>query len=406
MNVRVLRPFVIVVALASLGAEDAYAEENAAAGKRAPKKGKAASSEFVGSEACKKCHAEEFKSWKESFHARMVRPRKEGVLKDVVAKWASDGTSPGPSKGNVTGKAFALDDVQYVIGSKWKQRFLVKNDETGGLQFLDKQFNRNSGKWEPYGQKNDWNTMCATCHTTGYRITKYDAASPKDQKQEWVELGIGCEACHGGGAKHVASKKKADVWNPANVPVKEQALVCGRCHIRLENEKFKSAQGNPREDFPAPDVGRTYRAGEDWTKWYPEHVVIPGVQPEDAIDKEYPGDLKGMFKTDETAKSNGVFEEAKHHQEFQGFIQSAHFKSGKLSCITCHSPHAGKGKLKKVARDACKECHDETYTVDKYMPNTGKTADNLFVRSHTFAKNPRASSGPGAPATPPEYYGD
>ena len=50
----------------------------------------------------------------------------------------------------------------------------MKNDQTGNLQFMDKQFNRYSGLWENYGQKNDWNTQCATCHTTGYRITEYD----------------------------------------------------------------------------------------------------------------------------------------------------------------------------------------------------------------------------------------
>ena len=35
-----------------------------------------------------------------------------------------------PGKGNVDGKAYALADVQMVVGSKWKQRFLVKNSAT------------------------------------------------------------------------------------------------------------------------------------------------------------------------------------------------------------------------------------------------------------------------------------
>jgi hypothetical protein len=75
-----------------------------------------------------------------------------------------------------------------------------------------------------------------------------------------------------------------------------------------------------------------------------------------------------------------------------------------MSCITCHSPHAGKGKLKKVAKDACNACHDASYTVEKYMPNTGQTAGGLFVRSHTFGKNPR-KGGPGASDMPaPNYY--
>jgi len=362
--------------------------------------------EFVGSDKCKKCHAEEFKSWKGTFHSKIVQPKKTGILKDVVAKWETDGKNPGPTTANVTGTPAKLADVQYVVGSKWKQRFLVKNEQTGNLQFLNKQYNRLTGMWEGYGQKNDWNTMCGSCHTTGYRITEVDKDG-KTIKSEFSEMSVGCEACHGPGAKHIAAKKKdkkKTIFNPAGVSVEAQSKVCGYCHIRLENELYKSAQGNPREDFPAPKVGESYKAGDDWTKWYPEHVVIPGVQANNPFDKEYVGDLKGLFKTDEFAKTNGIYEEAKHHQEYQGFIQSAHYKSGQLSCITCHSPHAGKGKLKKVPSGACVKCHDASYTVEKYMPNTGKTADNLFVRSHTFSKNPRQGGKGAADMGAPVLY--
>jgi Cytochrome c554 and c-prime/Doubled CXXCH motif (Paired_CXXCH_1) len=373
--------------------------------KAAAPQGRMASSpkDFVGSAACQSCHPEEFRSWKETFHARMIRSRDEGILKDAVGKWSTDGTNPGPTTGNGTGKTYSLEDVQYVIGSKWKQRYLVKNEDTGGYQFMNKQFNRVSGQWENYGQKNDWNTHCATCHTTGYRLTSYDPAKPKETKADWAELSIGCEACHGPGASHVKSRSKADIWNAGGQSVEVQSRLCGYCHIRLENEQYRSAQGNPREDFPHPNIGDTFVPSDDWRKWYPEHVVLPGVHPEDPFDKDYAGDLKGMFKVDDLSKADGVYEEAKHHQEYQGFIQSAHYQKANMSCITCHSPHAGKGKIKKVARDACTTCHDASYAVDRYMPNTGKTADNLFVKSHTFKKNPRPSSGPGATGTP-DYY--
>ena len=98
--------------------------------------------EFVGSDACKKCHAVEYKSWKETYHSKMVRTKKEGILKEVVERWATDGANEGPTTGNVTKTKYTLEDVQYVVGSRWKQRMLVKNEQTGGLQFLNKQFNR------------------------------------------------------------------------------------------------------------------------------------------------------------------------------------------------------------------------------------------------------------------------
>lgn len=362
--------------------------------------------EFVGSEKCKGCHAEEYKSWKGTFHAKMLQPRKGGILKEAMEKWATDGTNPGPTKGNVTGEAFKLDDVQYVIGSKWKQRYLVKNSQTGNLQFMDKQFNRLSSKWEGYGQKNDWNTQCATCHTTGYRITAYDEKAKKTTKSEFAELNVGCEACHGPGAKHVSAKKadkKNTIFNPANEDVQAQSKVCGYCHVRVETERWHTAQGNPREDMPAPELGGSYEAGDDWTTW--PGIIMPGIQPDQPFTKEYTGDFKGMFKVDNHSKANGIYEEAKHHQQYQGFIQSAHYKKGGMSCITCHAPHAGKGKLKKVPKDACKTCHPNgEYTVEKHMPNTGQTAGGLFVRTHTFGKNPRPSGKGAADMGPPNYY--
>jgi hypothetical protein len=56
-------------------------------------------------------------------------------------------------------------------------------------------------------------------------------------------------------------------------------------------------------------------------------VVIPGVQPEDKFDAAYEGDLKGMFKTDEQAKKTGIYDAAKHHQQYQEFLQSPHYKA-------------------------------------------------------------------------------
>lgn len=358
-----------------------------------------AEDEFSGSMACLKCHKAEFESWDKTLHSKMVRKKDDGILKAVVEKWSTDGKNPGPTKGNVTGNAYTLTDVDLVIGSHWKQRFLVKNEVTGNHQFMDKQFNRMSGEWEPYGQKNDWEFMCATCHTTGYRLTSYDPANPKDAKASFSEMNIGCEACHGPGAKHVKTGSKTDIYNPVKQSKAEQSRLCGYCHIRLENEKYKSPQGNPREDFPAPRVGDTFKPWDDWTKWYPEEAVVPGVHPEDKIDAEYTGDLKGMFMLDDISKANGVYEEGKHHEEYQGFLQSKHYKDNILSCVDCHAPHAGKNIKSRVAKETCKTCHGDTYSYEKIMPGTAGTAKNLTVRTHTFFKGQNRLSKPTASGT-------
>jgi hypothetical protein len=341
--------------------------------------------DFVGSERCSACHQQEYKTWKSSLHANMVRPRDVGMLKDAAANWASDGKNPGPTKANLTGTPAKQEDVTYVIGSHWKQRYMVKDPATGGQMFLDKQWNRMTKAWEPYGQKNDWDTNCSTCHTTGFRVLAYDEKNPAAQKVTWSELNVGCEACHGPGAKHAASHKKADIYTFTDKPKAEQTKVCGYCHIRLENELYHTAQGAPAEYLPHPVIGQTYQPADDWTKWYPDKAIIPGVHPEDKIDATYKGDLAGMFKLDEQSKKNGIYDAGKHHQQYQEYLQSKHYQSGILSCSDCHSSHGG-AKPVIVAANTCKGCHDATYTVDKYMPGTGSTAAGLFVRTHTFDK--------------------
>jgi hypothetical protein len=330
----------------------------------------AADKEFVGSEKCKTCHAVQFESWKNTYHSKMVRKKDDGILKAVVEKWASDGANPGPTKGNVDGKPYALDDVVYVVGSYWKQRFLVKNAATGNHQFMDRQWNRMSGKWEPYGQKNDWETQCSTCHATGFRITSYDPAKPQEQKWSMSEQNIGCEACHGPGAQHVKAPSKRTIYSFAGKSVEQASLVCGYCHIRGDNHKFKTAQGNDSEYLPAPKVGDSFKAGDDWRKWYTSEATIPGVHAEDKIDAAYEGDLKKNL----------------------------------MSCSGCHSSHAAKDGKVVVAKDTCAKCHDASYTVEKYMPGAGSTAGGLTVRTHTFNKNQtRTTSGVTAKGEP-EYY--
>ncbi|HQR22780.1 MAG TPA: multiheme c-type cytochrome [Burkholderiaceae bacterium] len=360
---------------------------------------------FVGSEKCSGCHAAEYTTWKETYHSKMVRSTREGLLKDALDNWTKDSKgNAGPTKANITGTPAKLDDVVYVIGSKWKQRYLVKNPQTGNHQFLDKQWNAYTKLWEPYGQKSDWETQCTTCHATGYRITSYDPKNTAAMKVDMSEHNTGCEACHGPGSRHISSRSKADIFNPRNAPKAEANKVCGYCHIRVENDQWLTAQGAHSEQLPHPVLGRTFEAGsDDWTTWYPDKVLIPGVDPNDPISRNYPGtDLNNAFFIDEAAQKSGYFEARKHHQEYQEFLQSRHAKAGLLGCSDCHSAHSVKGKTINTAA-TCTGCHGDKYPISKYMPGTGQTAGSLFIKSHTFNPNPRPGGATSSDLKPPVY---
>jgi predicted CXXCH cytochrome family protein len=369
---------------------------------------------YVGSARCAMCHGAAYQGWKKSYHSKMVQKRDEGILKEAVTSWAADSAgNPGPTIGNATKEKVSILDVQYTIGNKWKQRYLVKNNQTGGLQLMNKQFNLVSKAWENYGNANDWDTECITCHSTGSQITKYDEKNPSATQVKYAELNVGCEACHGPGSAHVVSSGKVDIFNPAKQSKEVQARICGACHSRIVNEKFLTRQGKAREDLPAPTLNTSWKPWDDYTKWYPDLLIFPGVQPEDQLGATYAGDLKDMFFLDDQAKNQGIYEEKKHHQEYQGFIQSSHYKTTlkAITCTTCHNVHnrtAETGSLKAKPEELCNKCHINAAADfwQKRMPGTGKTANNLYVRSHTFVSGQsRPDAGPTAYGTPePVYY--
>ena len=134
-------------------------------------------SEYVGSATCARCHANTYETFMHTWHMNVLRP----VDKTIIL---GDFTRQDPSL------TFELDDVLWVIGGQYKQRYLTEVD--GELFVLPAEWNVLNGEWVAYEAENwrsrPYNRYCAGCHTTGY-----DA-----ETQTWVEPGVRCEACHGG----------------------------------------------------------------------------------------------------------------------------------------------------------------------------------------------------------------
>jgi cytochrome c553 len=65
---------------------------------------------------------------------------------------------------------------------------------------LPAQYNVSKGEWKEYfpdeKKKRNWITECAGCHSTGF----------DPEKKTFVEMGIGCEACHGPGNAYKSKK--------------------------------------------------------------------------------------------------------------------------------------------------------------------------------------------------------
>jgi hypothetical protein len=141
----------------------------------APRQGLTAS--YVGSVACKTCHPAMYARWSKTLMANVVTDPKvhpEAILPDL--------TKPDPLV------HFKKEDIAFVYGSKWKQRYFQK---VGDDYFpLGAQWDVTHHLWRAYNAQNgtDWWTqfypagnaqrptgpLCDGCHSVNYNIQDQD----------------------------------------------------------------------------------------------------------------------------------------------------------------------------------------------------------------------------------------
>ena len=196
---------------------------------------------FVGSETCAGCHQAEAKLWHGSQHKHaMDHATKETVLGDfndgsfdyygVHSRFFRKNNKFFVETDGPDGKLTTFE-VKYTFGLDPLQQYLVEFPD-GRLQALslawDSRPKERGGQrwfhlypneeirhddvlhWTKLNQ--NWNFMCAECHSTGVR-KNYDAATDHFATT-WAEISVGCEACHGQGSRHVEWARRQQSWWP------------------------------------------------------------------------------------------------------------------------------------------------------------------------------------------------
>jgi predicted CXXCH cytochrome family protein len=330
-------------------------------------------SHYVGSAACKTCHSQIYERWKNTRMANVVRDPKEHP----------DAILPDLSKPNPLVK-FTRDDIAFVYGSKWKQRYFKK---VGNDYFVfPAQWDITNQVWRPYFVKNgtDWwaplyppdnmkrptGPLCDGCHSVNYDV----------KTKAVTEWNVGCERCHGPGSEHSAHPSRVNIVNAARLDSVQANDICIQCH----------SQGRPLKN---PIEGQYY----DWPVGFHAGLSLENFWQ---LEEHKLGETTFTHFADGTA----------HKNRMQGndFVQSVMYTRG-VKCSSCHDVHGtdNDALLLKPASVMCLECHGprspngpHTMTVEEHthhkagsagddcischMPKIEQTIANVNVRSHTF----------------------
>lgn len=307
--------------------------------------GTAAPATFVDETRCASCHPTEHQAWTGSHHDRaMEEASASTVLGDFSgATFAHDGIE---SRFLQRDGAFWINAVgpdgnpadfraRYTFGVAPLQQYLLELPG-GRLQAYTVAWDVERKRWfDLYPQERidfhdelhwtnpsqNWNYMCAECHSTGLR-KNFDAASGT-YKTSYARVDVGCQACHGPGSRHLQWAERhtarparaADTGLEVDLAARDaniQIEGCARCHSR-------------RAVFWGD-----YRYGAR------------------LMDTHLPALLEqGLYHAD-----GQILGEV---YEYGSFLQSRMYAKG-VRCSDCHDPHTA--KLRSAGNALCAICHN------------------------------------------------
>ena len=302
---------------------------------------------YAGGQSCAQCHENQHRLWTGSHHDRaMELPTPNTVLGDF--------NDAAFTRFGVTTRFFRRDDkyfvntegpdgefrnyeVKYTFGVEPLQQYMVEI-EGGRIQVLRVSWDTRKNEWfyvtpsdvtdqriEPgdplhwTGIGQNWNTMCAECHSTDLQ-KNYDLAT-NSYHTTYSEIDVSCETCHGPASMHVEmAEGRSLFWDRHHgyglhqlkgASAEQQVETCAPCHSRR----------SPLH----PD----YHAGENFLDHYDPSLLYSGLYHTDGqiLDEVY---------------------------VYGSFVQSKMFSRG-VRCTDCHNPHSL--KLKFEGNRLCAQCH-------------------------------------------------
>jgi predicted CXXCH cytochrome family protein len=328
---------------------------------------------YVGSLACRSCHQEIYDRWAKTAMANVLRDPK--IHPDAFA--ADPATAP-------PGLTFSKDDVAFVYGSKWKQRYWKKSGNT--YVPLLAQFNIATKQWSKYHVPDaggDWwakfypdpagdnstrptGPLCDGCHSINFNLDS-------QQPSEW---NVGCEKCHGAGSEHAAHPTLVNILNPARQDYVDANDTCIACH----------SQGQPLTN---PIKDQYY----DWPVGYHAGLKLSDYWK---LEPHTLGETSFTHYPDGTA----------HKNRMQGndYVQSLMYARG-VTCFSCHDPHGTDNdamlRLPVKNNELCMSCHGansqngpHAATIEAHTHHAAGSTGSQCVACHMPQILPQLPGGP------------
>jgi Flp pilus assembly protein TadD len=360
------RSLAVMALLAAVAVVAAFHASRYATVKR-PAARPAPATAFVGAAACATCHRKEYDAWRGSHHELAMQEAARGTVlgdfDDAALSYAGT-TSTFFRRGGAffvrtDGPDGRLRDypIKYTFGVSPLQQYLVELPG-GRLQALPMAWDsrpkgRGGDRWfhlypgeridhrDPLhwtGRDQNWNWMCADCHSTGL-TRNYDLASDS-YKTSWAEMNVACEACHGAGSLHVA-------W--ARQPANPNRAADNGLAVRLNERMGVSWRIDPASGNAVRSRPRTSRREIDaCARCHARRATLADGAPGPGLMDHYdPALLTGDLYFADGQQKGEVY-------EYASFLQSRMYAHG-VTCSDCHDPHTG--RMRAPGNGVCLECH-------------------------------------------------
>jgi hypothetical protein len=162
---------------------------------------------------------------------------------------------------------------------------------------------------------------CLRCHMSGVKESDPGSLN-RYSGSPFLHSGITCEACHGDSDRHVNSNGKEPIVNPARLDASLRDSVCLSCHLE--------------GDISVERAGRSavnYRPGEQLSDYLSFYVW-----------KDANATARGVSEVEQLAQS-----------------MCKRMSGDRMSCTTCHDPHADPdaGHRVEFFRAKCLACHNQ-----------------------------------------------